>query len=429
MTTHEHTTPAAPLAVAGDRRLVRARWHSKRFVVARITAPAARRDHERPPVNLAFVLDRSGSMGGRKIRLAAQAVEEGIGRLKPTDRFSVVVYDDRIEVLVRGTHATSEARREAVRHLREVDARGSTNLGGGWLTGCEEVASALMAEGVNRTLLLSDGLANVGMTDRDELARHASELRARGVSTSTFGVGDDFDEALLSAMAQGGGGHFYDIATAEAIADHMSSEVGETLEVVARDVVLEVTLPGSVRVESLGAFPAREAGSRTLVAIGDLVSEQEVEVPLRVFFPLGEVGASVPAVFGLSDRDGVLDGAVGRLAWEYADDAANDRQPRDREVDRVVARVFAARARQEAVGLNRAGDFEAARGVLEATAHRIRAYAAHDPELRDIAEGLRREGAYFERHMLERDRKAAYAMSSYALQARAFDGRAKRSGR
>ena len=76
------TTQTDPLSIAQDRRLIRPRWHSKRFVVARVTAPVSRRDGGRPPVNLAFVLDRSGSMGGQKIRLAAQAVEEGIGRLQ-----------------------------------------------------------------------------------------------------------------------------------------------------------------------------------------------------------------------------------------------------------------------------------------------------------------------------------------------------------
>ena len=81
----------------------------------------------------------------------------------------------------------------------------------------------------------------------------------------------------------------------------------------------------------------------------------------------------------LVDRDDVLADATGRLAWEYADDPANDAQPRDREVDRVIARVFVARARREAVRLNRAGDYDAARRVLEATARRIKSYAGHDP--------------------------------------------------
>ena len=422
------TTQTDPLSVAQDRRLIRPRWHSKRFVVARVTAPVSRRDGGRPPVNLAFVLDRSGSMGGQKIRLAAQAVEEGIGRLKADDRFSVVIYDDQVEVLVEGSLATADARRRAVDRLRGVDARGTTDLSGGWLAGCEQVATALMASGVNRALLLTDGLANVGITDRDELARHAGELRARGVSTSTFGVGDDFDEALLGGMAQAGGGHFYDIATAAAIRDHIDSEVGETLEVVARDVVIELDLPQGVRVESLGAFPARVVNDRTVVSLGDLVSGQEVEVPLRVAFSFGEVGAVMPGLVSLSDRDGVLAGATARVAWEYADDAANDAQPRDRAVDRTIASVFAARARQAAVDLNRRGDFRAARSALEATAKAIRGYAGRDPELNAIVADLMREGERFEQTMSERDRKVAYAQSAYAMQSRLVTGQARRSG-
>jgi Ca-activated chloride channel family protein len=421
-------TAAAALTVAQDRRLIRPRWHSKRFVVARVTAPVARRDGGRPPVNLAFVLDRSGSMGGEKIRLAARAVEEGIDRLHSDDRFSVVIYDDQVEVLVEGTTATSDARRRAIERLRRVDARGTTDLAGGWLAGCEQVATALMASGVNRALLLSDGLANVGITDRDELARHAAELRVRGVSTSTFGVGDDFDEVLLGAMAEAGGGHFYDIATAAAIRDHISSEVGETLEVVARDVALRLDLPEGVRAESLGAFPSRIVQGRTVVSLGDLVSGQEVEIPLRLFFSFGEIGAVLPAVVSLDDRDGVLDGSAARLAWEYAPDAANDAQPRDREVDRTIAAVFAARARQVAVDLNRRGDLRGARRAMEATARKIRAYAGHDPALRGIADSLVDEGAGFERTMSERSRKEAYAQSRYAMQSRLVTGQARRSG-
>jgi Ca-activated chloride channel homolog len=423
------TRNTAPLTVATDRELIRSRWHSKRFVVARVDAPAARTNHERPPVNLAFVLDRSGSMSGDKIRLAAQAVEEGIGRLKPADRFSVVMYDSEVDVLVPGTLATPDARRVAIDRLRLAMARGSTDLGGGWLAGCEQVATALVADGINRALLLTDGLANVGITSAEELARHASELRARGVSTSTFGVGNDFDEVLLQQMAQAGGGHFYDIATAAAIPDHISSEVGETLEVVARDVVVELTLPGDVQLESLGAFVARGSSGRTLITLGDLVSGQQVEVPLRLSFPLGQPGMTTPAVFGLTDRDGVLDGATGRLAWTYADDAANDTQPRDRDVDRVVARVFAARARREAVRLNRLGDYHAARQVLEGTARRIRSYAGHDPELRAIVDELMGELGLFQQAMPERARKESFARSSYEMQSRSVEGRARTSGR
>ena len=422
-------TKTSPLQVATDRRLIRSKWHSQRFIVARVDAPVATSDGTRPAVNLAFVLDRSGSMSGRKLQVAARAVEEGIGRLQPTDRFGIVWFDSDVDVLVPGTLATADARRGAIERLRTVAPGGSTNLSGGWLAGCEQVASALIESGVNRVLLLTDGQANVGMTDPAELAHHAAELRLRGVSTTTFGVGDDFQETLLQGMAQAGGGHFHDIADAAAIADHLSSEIGESLEVVARDVELRLTLPDGVRVEGLGAFPAMAADGGTIIALGDLVSGQSVEVPLRLSFPVGAPGETHSAVIALSDRDGVLGGAFDKLAWEHADDAANDIQPRDRAVDRVIATVFAARARQEAVRLNRWATSAAHVRVLEATARRIRSYAGRDAELRRVADELAAETATFERVMPERSRKVAYAESAYALASRFVDGSARRSDR
>ncbi len=228
-------------------------------------------------------------------------------------------------------------------------------------------------------------------------------------------------------MAQAGGGHFYDIASAATIRDHISSEVGDALTVVARDVALQVMLPEDVRIESLGAFTAREASGRTRIDLGDLVSGQEVEVPLRLSFPLGRIGDSIPAVLNVADRDGVMADATARVAWEYADDPANDTQARDIEVDRVIARVFAARARREAVRCNRAGDYAAARGVLEATARRIKSYAGRDAELREIVRELMSDVETFRHVMRERQRKQVFADSAYAMQSRAPDGAARRS--
>ena len=420
------TQATTPLTVSQDRRLIRPRWHSKRFVVVTVTAPEARRSGSRAPVNLAFVLDRSGSMNGQKIRLTAQAVEEAIGQLRSSDRFAVVIYDNEVEALVPGTLATPAAKASAIERLRRVEARNMTHLSGGWLAGCEQVAGALIEEGVNRCLLLTDGPANQGITDRDQLAHHAAELRARGVSTSTFGVGEDFDEVLLQSMATAGGGHFYFIESAAQIRDHIGSEVGETLEVVARSVTLEVTLPESVRPESLGAFPARGGAGRMAIDVGDLVAGQQLEVPLRLSFGFGEVGDVLPGLVGLSDRDGVLDGSAARLSWEYADDRANDAQLRERSVDRTVAAIFAARARQRAVELNRRGDYVAASGELKATARKIRTYAGQDPELGVIIDGLLREAEMFGQVMFERDRKMRYTMSAHAMQSRDVMGQARR---
>ncbi len=417
------------LNVRADRHLIRPTVHSRRYVLVEVTAPSAPRMTERAPVNLAFVIDRSGSMGGDKIELAKAAVREALATLDERDRFSVVAYDDRVEVVVDNTSASEEARRNAIFSLAGIDARGSTNLSGGWLQGCELVAKHLTTEAVDRVLLLTDGLANKGITDHEELARHAGELRARGVSTTTFGVGNDFDEALLQSMADAGGGHFYYIANAAQIRDHIASEVGEALEVVAQDVALELLAGEGVRIETISPHRLETRGTRSIVALGDLVSEQGVDVVLRLTFPVGDLGRETGVIVNLSDREGVFAAAgVGdaRVTWTYADHAANDAQPRDVEVDRAVARQFAARARQEAVKANRHGDFRAAERGLMATAKAIRKYAGRDLELRELAVELESETQRFNAPMPAYSLKQAHFDASNVARSRDITGRALR---
>jgi Ca-activated chloride channel family protein len=437
------TDPSTPaplldprLSVRPDRRLIRANGRSERFLLVDLVAPTVAPDpsRRRPPVNLGFVLDRSGSMGGKnKIGLARQAVLEAVHRLEDPDRFSAVVYDDQIEVVVDGVVASGESRTLAAERLKSVDARGSTNLHGGWLAGCEQVAGGLAPEGVNRVLLLTDGLANVGITDHDELIGLAYDLRRRGVSTSTFGVGTDFDESLLQGMADAGGGHFYFIGDVTQMRDHITSEVGETLEVVAREVVLELTLPESVRIDSLSPFRTERRGGRVLVYLGDMLSGQVLSIVLRVTFDFGEVGREVGVGVRVSDRDGAFERAEPGLepvtiAWTYDDNPANDAQPRDRDVDRVVARLFAERAKQEAVALNRRGQFDDAGRALEGVRKRIAAYAGSDAELRKIAAELRDEVPAYAAPMPEMARKQRHYLASQVSRMRTPDGKAMRQG-
>lgn len=425
------------LRARSDRRYIRSAHRSERFVLVELEAPPSTRKSQRDPLNVAFVIDRSGSMSGAKLDLARRAVETAVERLLPTDRFAVVAYDDRIDVVVESTPASREAKSMAVDRLRTIDARGSTNLGEGWLRGAEQVARAQAERGsagggsVNRVLLLTDGLANQGITDPAVLTRHASELRARGVTTTAFGVGEDFDEALLQSMADAGGGHFYFIADAAQIVDQIASEVGELLEVVARDATVEVTAPDGmgVAVEGLSRFGVESRGNRWLVRVGDLIAEQRLEVVLRVRFGYGSIGQEIGILVGVSDRDGAL--AAAGLApvpvgWQYADDPTNDAQPRDRSVDRVVARLFAARVRQEAVHLNRLGSFDAARHAVRSVARRIAAYADGDTELGAIVAELAVEEARWAAPAPEMTRKAAFASANYTMRSRGPQGRASR---
>jgi Ca-activated chloride channel family protein len=410
--------PAVSMRARADRQFIRPNDRSHRFVLVELTAPPATQTRQRPPVNLGFVIDRSGSMSGQKLELAKRAVLEAIERLDDRDRFSVVAYDDEVRIVVERTDANQRARREAIDRLRDLGPGGSTNLSGGWFAGCEQVAARQDVDAINRVLLLTDGLANVGITDIGELGKHAGELRARGITTTTFGIGSDFDEVLLQSMADAGGGHFYYIADAAQIRDHIASEVGETLEVVARGVALEITPADGVRIEAVSPHPV-STGSRPVVSVGDLVADQVVEVVLRLTFPYGDLGRETRVMFG-------FDGPSERLVWTYADDGTNDAQPRDREVDRAVARQFAARARQEAVQKNRGGDYIHARWALDATAARIRKYTNGDPELRAIADDLEREAQVFAAPMAEPSLKEAHFAGANMARSRDAMGRSLR---
>ncbi len=276
-------------------------------------------------------------------------------------------------------------------------------------------------------LLLTDGLANQGVIDPNTLAQVAKDLRASGIGTSTFGVGADFNEVLLTAIADAGGGHFYFIEHPQQIPDFITGELGELLEVVARNVTVDVTHHPALEVEPLSPVAGVAAGPGVLkLGIGDLVVGQKVEIVLRVRFPQVDEGAQTTAFFTIADRDGVLKADGCTLSWEHASHAANDDQPRDRDVDRAVARIHAARARLEAVQLNRQGEFDHARQALRGVARRIGQYAGEDAALNELASSLVAEEVVMAAPMMEMDRKSAYFRSANVQRSRDVEGKARR---
>jgi Ca-activated chloride channel family protein len=415
------------LSIRTDRQLIRSAARSNRYVLASFTAPQAPRREERRPVNVAFVLDRSGSMSGEeKFYLARQAVEQSLRMLRPDDRFSLVVYDEHVDVIARSSHATSAEIRAALDELNRVGPRGYTNLFAGWMNGCDQVAEFVREESISRVLLLTDGLANKGITDHATLAQHASELRLRGVSTSTFGVGADFDERLLRDMAHEGGGNFYFLENARQIPDLITSELDEALEVVMPRAVLELEIPQGGDAEVLNAFRSSVGDNMLRVELGDVVSSQEVEVVVRFNFPRGEDGGRVTTRAHLGGRS-IVPVHSNEIVWTYASHAANDNQPRDREVDRRVAELYAARARADATEANRHGDLAAARRVIERTVQRIRQYAGNDPEINRAWMSLEQERPrYDEAVMSPMMMKQAYYVAEMGMKMRP-GGRARRS--
>lgn len=202
-----------------------------KLLMARIVA-AATEKIETQPVEIALVIDRSGSMSGTKLQIVKEACARLIRALSPSDRVAVVMYDNHVEV-ISPLASPSETLAASVERL---ESGGSTNLYGGWLQG----AKMLNANG--RIILLSDGLANCGRyTDAMSLAQHAGLTREKFHKvTSTMGVGNDYDEALMAGMARQGGGSHYFAHNPNAIMKAFSEEQFSIDQMVLTDVRLMV---------------------------------------------------------------------------------------------------------------------------------------------------------------------------------------------
>jgi Ca-activated chloride channel family protein len=299
------------------------------------------------------------------------------------------------------------------------------------MAGASQLAALLAPDAVSRTLLLTDGLANHGVTDHSALVATAAALRRPGVATSTFGVGADFDERLLRDIAHEGGGNFYFVETPAQIPDLLTSELGEALEVVVRGAELRLELPAGADAVVLNRYRHQRVAKNALrIELGDLVSAQVLTVVVKLRFADGRSGETAIATACVVDEAGAALGSVEAIEWRYATDDANDSQPRGVVVDRAGATHYAARARAEAPQANRRGDLASARRVLERTAERIRRYAHGDPALEALWRELRDDvERYAEQAMSPMQLKAAFYVAESTGKGRGPDGRARRSRR
>jgi Ca-activated chloride channel homolog len=368
-----------------DRRLLPPTG-GRRFLRLALRAPqlAETGFTTRKPLNLAFVLDRSGSMAGDKLALVKQAVAFGVKQLSAEDRAAVVTYDDRVRVLAESVPMTGDAKARIALDLGRVREGGSTALGEGWLTGCRLAAAAgtaLGARWLTRSLLLTDGLANVGITDPHELMGHATALRQRGVSTTTFGVGDDFDEQLLRGLAEAGGGNFYFIAEAAQIPAFFAGELGELLTVFAELVTLTLELPAGVTAELLNDYPIKRSGasSATLtVELGNLSAGEEKDLVFELTAGPGSLDASLPIGIHLHYHQAIDNDAItvaAALALQHVAPPAAEAEQPELSVLELAGRLQAARAKYAAWEHTRAGRYREAQAVLQQTAHDLAAPA------------------------------------------------------
>jgi Ca-activated chloride channel family protein len=376
----------------------------------------------RAPINIALVLDRSGSMGGMPLAAAKAAAAGFASFLTGQDRLSVVVFDDTVEAIFGPAPGGDPAAADAI---GRVQSGGSTNLSGGWLLGRTLVEQGRV-EGTNRVVLLTDGQANVGIVEPPRLLGLAGDGAARGASTTCIGFGAHFNEDLLEQMARAGGGNYWYVEADDQMAGIFAGEIEGLVALAAQNVEVEVRLthPGVAGVSFLQSYPVvQTAAGGWRVRLNDLYATAPKALGL-VFHvedvrglgkvQLGEVRieADVVGEAGIAHRTTVMP--------VYANLDGEDRV--EPAVEQSFLRFRAARAREDAVRLADGGEFDGAAACLGVAAAAL-ACSPCAPQVAEEIEDLETEAArlrsrqyeasdrkyHSARAMANRDMKSEYA--------------------
>ncbi len=329
----------------------------------------------RPPLNLALVLDRSGSMGGQKMEYARQAAAFAVDQLRAEDRVSVVAFDDQVETVVASTPASDKARLKA--DIARIDVRGSTALHAGWVEGGTQVGAHLTAGHLNRVIVFTDGQANVGETRPDAICNDVHGLATRGVSTSTLGIGADYNEDLLEAMARSGDGNYYFIESPGQLPSLFEAELRGLLATLGRSVSLGLEPGPGVEILEVYNELGRNSYGRLLLP-NLLAGAAPVEVTLRLRVPAGfDAARSICKVRLAWDdpKGGERQKLREKLRLPLLAPAEVDALPEDADTATAVALLRAAREKRRAVEALERGDRQAYR-MSSSTA---RGYAAAAP--------------------------------------------------
>ena len=370
-----------------DRTVVAVDVDGDAHLMVELAAPPAP-PVDRAPVDVAVVIDRSGSMDGEPLGAVTRAVEHLFRIAGPDDRVAVVAFDDEVTLVLPLAHHEPRA---AGRLVRSIESGGSTNLSGGWLKAAEVLAADGRPDAIRRVVLLTDGCANVGVVEPERLTAMTAGGTARGITTSCIGFGDGHDETLLAALADAGGGNDAWCAGPDQAATVFVTEFTGLQQIVAQNLTVELRPdPAAVRsLHVLHEYPLTPLDDGAVqIALGDAYGDERRRVVARFELaapgrtgevPIGEVvirWASVGA-------DVRLHTVTLPVSLEAGPDA--DTAPLDTEVVEEITLQRAAEERRAARLLAESGDYDLASKHLRNAAGIL---AAVDASAADVTELL-----------------------------------------
>jgi Mg-chelatase subunit ChlD len=269
---HRLATPKADEAVAMDTRwgnnAVSAVQPEAVLQVGFTTSAVSDREDLRP-LNLVLVIDRSGSMAAAdKMSRVKQSLLVMISHLRETDVIAIVVFDSEAQVLLPAQRIGDGARVKQA--IQTIEPGGSTNLHSGLMLGYREARKNLKPDATNRVILLTDGIANMGVTDPQQIVKESLTFNDDGIDLSTIGVGLELDKDLLRTLAKGGRGLFHFVADSQDIEKVFVKELQSLISPVARNVQVEINYDPGLELEHLYGYDPQFSANRVTLKLDDM---------------------------------------------------------------------------------------------------------------------------------------------------------------
>jgi len=349
----------------------------------------------RPPINLALVIDTSGSMAGEPIDDAREAALAIVDLMREGDRLSVVAFHSTTEVLLPST-VIEDNLDELRADIGRMEAQGTTDMAGGLQGGLTELMTHFEPNGVNRLVLLGDGVPN----DEAGIVAMAQAGGERGMSITAIGLGLDYNETLMGDVARVSGGQFHYVEESEQVATLFRDEVLRMQQVYARNAVVRLQPGPGVTIQSVVGQNVQNLGSYVEVHLGDLTEGEHRDLMVRATVEGRRSGATVELMdVHLGFDDAVVEaGRLERrvfLGAKSTDDTEELASGRNADIEREAARMQAAAVTVQAVRMTRDGELDAARAMLEQAEREARDFVGDErAEDADFAAQIETMSAY-----------------------------------
>ena len=373
-------------------------------------------DTERAPINIAIVIDKSGSMNGNKLEQAKEAAIMAIERLDEEDYVSVITYSDEVNVLIPARRAGDHSAFR--RKIRAIRTNGRTALYAGTKRGIHELETYLDEHRVNRVILLSDGLANVGPSKPSDLERLGQQAAEKGISVTTIGLGLGFNEDLMTKLAYASDGNHAFVRYERDLVDVFNKEFGTVLSVIAQDVIIIIECADGFRPLKVMGRNAKIDGQKVQLKLNQLYAAQEKYLLLEIELDKTATEGTAPLANVKVDYRSM--GHKQRVQLESAAKATftASKQKADKSINKKVmssvVQYVATERNEKAVALRDKGKIKEAREMLKGNATYLQQEAAklggaYAPTLNSLAKKNKMESENLSEDKWTASRKAMKA--------------------